>query len=462
MRILIIEDEKISRITLNDVLQKEGYQVQTAQSGPEGLKRFEQGGFDLVIADLRLPGGMDGIDILRRVKKAKPETTVILMTAYGTVESAVKALKMGAYDYLTKPFSPDHLLNILRNAERLRRVMDENLQLKKRLELIEKKPLIGHSPPMRHLREIIHHVARHDSTVLIVGESGTGKELVARSLHENSWRNKHPFLAVNCAAIPESLLESELFGYEKGAFTGATRRHLGYFERANHGTLLIDDIDDMPIKMQVKLLRVLQEQEFIRIGGWEAVKIDIRVIAATKVDLKQRVNEGLFREDLFYRLNIIPIVLPPLRDHKDDIPLLIEHFLQKQNALDKWKLFSPDLLSRLSAYDWPGNVRELENFVERFVAFSDMASFDPYALLPHHLHEQSLQNRFLPQKEVYGSFNDFMMAKEKEIIDWALQQTGHNITRAAQLLRLPRTTLRSKLDKIKRRDTPYSLSANAN
>ncbi|WP_456406878.1 sigma-54-dependent transcriptional regulator, partial [Caldithrix abyssi] len=220
MKILIIEDEKISRITLNDLLKKEGYDVSSVETGTEGLELFEREAFDLVLADLRLPGA-DGIEVLRQVKSKKPRTVVVLMTAYGTVDTAVQALKMGAYDYLTKPFTPDHLLNILRNAEKLQRVLDENQQLKKRLEIIEKKPIIGASPAMRHLQEIIHHVARHDSTVLIVGESGTGKELVARALHENSWRKDQPFWAVNCAAIPETLLESELFGYEKGAFTGA-------------------------------------------------------------------------------------------------------------------------------------------------------------------------------------------------------------------------------------------------
>ncbi|WP_456439502.1 sigma-54-dependent transcriptional regulator [Caldithrix abyssi] len=450
MRILIIEDEKISRITLNDLLKKEGYDVSSVETGTEGLTLFEREAFDLVLADLRLPGA-DGIEVLRQVKSKKPRTVVILMTAYGTVDTAVQALKMGAYDYLTKPFTPDHLLNILRNAEKLQRVLDENQQLKKRLEIIEKKPIIGASPAMRHLQEIIHHVARHDSTVLIVGESGTGKELVARALHENSWRKDQPFWAVNCAAIPETLLESELFGYEKGAFTGAAKRHLGYFERANHGTLFIDDIDDLPMKMQVKLLRVLQEQELIRIGGWESVKIDVRVIAANKVDLKQRMKEGRFREDLFYRLNIIPIVLPPLRERKEDIPQLIKHFLQKQNAAHIWRLFSPELLQRLSQYDWPGNVRELENFVERFVAFSGMESFDPFSLLPG---VTSGKEQPLPENSVffsYHSFNDFMAAKEKEIIDWAMKQTNNNISKAADLLKLPRTTLRSKLEKINRR-----------
>ncbi len=446
MRILIIEDEKISRITLNDVLQKEGYQVSSTETGLKGLSLFEQKSFDVVLVDLRLPG-MDGLEVLRKIKAKSPNTTVIIMTAYGTVESAVEALKLGAYDYISKPFAPDHLLTILRNVQNLQHVLNENQQLKKRLELIEKKPIVGSSPSIRRLQEIIRHVARHDSTVLIVGESGTGKELVARALHQNSWRNDQPFLAVNCAAIPESLLESELFGYEKGAFTGATKRHFGYFERAKQGTLLIDDIDDMPMNMQVKLLRVLQEQEFIRIGGWETIKVRARVIAATKVDLKQRVAEGLFREDLFYRLNIIPIVLTPLRERKEDIPQLIEHFLEKKNAKDKLHLFTPELVQQLMAYDWPGNVRELENFVERFIAFSGMASFNPFELLQGNTTETATASQ---TKEMqYGSFNEFMAAKEREIINWALEKSNNNISKAADLLQLPRTTLRSKLDKIR-------------
>ena len=451
MKILLIEDEKISRITLSDMLQKEGYQVSVAATGSEGMELFAKNSFNAVITDLRLPG-IDGIEVLKRVKQKSEHTAVILMTAYGTVESAVEALKLGAYDYITKPFSPDHLLNILRNVKQMQRILNENLQLKKRLKIIEQKTLVGNSPPMRRLQEIIRHVARHDSTVLITGESGTGKELVARALHQNSWRHDQPFLAVNCAAIPESLLESELFGYEKGAFTGATKRHLGYFERANHGTLLIDDIDDLPMKMQVKLLRVLQEQEFIRIGGWESVKADVRVIAATKVNLKQRVAEGLFREDLFYRLNIIPINLPPLRERKEDIPELIEHFLKKQNAEEKLRLFTPALLNRLMQYDWPGNVRELENFVQRFIAFSGMDSFNPFELLPTHSPDKiDAGDTGKGAEESYGAFNEFMAAKEEEIINWALKKANNNISKAADLLQIPRTTLRSKLDKINAR-----------
>jgi len=448
MRILLIEDEKITRITLTDMLRKEGWEVKSTGTGQEGLELFLRQPFDVVITDLRLPK-MNGLDVLKQVKEKAPDTTVIVMTAYGSVETAVQALKMGAFDYLSKPFSPDKLQSMLRHVQNMRRILDENVRLKKRLEMIEKRELIGNTPVMRRLLETVRHVARHDSTVLIVGESGTGKELVARALHQNSWRKDQPFVAVNCAAIPETLLESELFGHEKGAFTGAVKRHVGYFERANHGTLFIDDIDDLPMNMQVKLLRVLQEREFIRIGGWESVAVDVRVIAATKVDLKKRVEEKRFREDLYYRLNIIPIYLPPLRERREDIPILIEHFLEKQGAKDCLKWFTPPLMRRLMEYDWPGNVRELENFVERFVALSGMQSFDPYALLPGEA-AQGLTNKegVAEADGVFPPFNAYMAAKEREIIEWALSRAGNNVSRAAELLGLPRTTLRSKMDKL--------------
>ncbi len=448
MRILLVEDEKITRITLTDTLRKEGWEVESAGTGQEGLELFLRQPFDVVITDLRLPK-MNGLDILKQVKEKAPDTTVIVMTAYGTVETAVQALKMGAFDYLTKPFSPDKLQSMLRHVQNMRRILDENVRLKKRLEMIEKRELIGNSPVMRRLLETVRHVARHDSTVLIVGESGTGKELVARALHQNSWRKDQSFVAVNCAAIPETLLESELFGHEKGAFTGAVKRHVGYFERANHGTLFIDDIDDLPMNMQVKLLRVLQEREFIRIGGWESVAVDVRVIAATKVDLKKRVEEKRFREDLYYRLNIIPIYLPPLRERREDIPILIEHFLEKQGAKDRLKWFNPPLMRRLMEYDWPGNVRELENFVERFVALSGMQSFDPYALLPGETTQGTLAKDGTKKDDgVFPPFNAYMAAKEREIIEWALSRAENNVSRAAELLGLPRTTLRSKMDKL--------------
>ncbi len=447
MRILLIEDEKITRISLSNTLKKEGYQVSSSETAREGLELFRKQPFDVVITDLRLPG-MSGLDVLKEVKKHSPDCTVIVMTAYGTVETAVEALKQGAYDYLTKPFSPDKLLSMLQHVQQFHRVLDENIRLKKRLKLFEHRVLVGNSPPMRRLMETIQHVARHDYTVLIQGESGTGKELVARALHYHSPRREKPFVPVNCAVIPETLLESELFGHEKGAFSGAIRQHIGYFERANHGTLFIDDIDDLPMPLQVKLLRVLQEREFHRVGGTEAVQVDVRVIAATKIDLKERVEQNLFREDLYYRLNIIPIRVPPLRERKEDIPALFEHFLEKHGAREKISLLTPDLLRRLMAYHWPGNVRELENIVERFIALSDMKNLHPETLLPDLAVAPAPVESSTVSEDVYPPYQQFMEAKEQEIIRWALQKANGNVSRAAELLQLPRSTLRSKMERL--------------
>ncbi|MCD4691516.1 MAG: sigma-54 dependent transcriptional regulator, partial [Calditrichales bacterium] len=296
--------------------------------------------------------------------------------AFATVETAVDALRIGAYDYLTKPFSPDKLLSTLTHIRQFHEVRNENVKLKKRLRIFENKVIVGSSPLMSKLLEKIKAVAQNDYTVLIEGESGSGKEMVARALHYYSSRVKNPFIPINCAVIPESLLESELFGHEKGAFSGAVKRHIGYFERADKGTIFIDDIDDFPLPLQVKLLRVLQEREFLRVGGIESISVDVRIICASKIDLKEQINKNLFREDLYYRLNIIPLRIPPLRERKDDIPALVEHFFDKNNARDKLRLLNKNIYSRFLQYDWPGNVRELENFVERMIALSDVSSWD--------------------------------------------------------------------------------------
>lgn len=447
MRILLIEDEKITRITLSNTLKKEGYEVVSSASGQEGLELFRKQPFDVVITDLRLPR-ISGLEVLKEVKERAPDCTVIMMTAYGTVETAVEALKMGAYDYLTKPFSPDKLLSMLQHLQQFHKVLDENVRLKKRLKLFENRVIVGNSPPMRRLLETIRHVARHDYTVLIQGESGTGKELVARALHYHSARRDKPFVPINCAVIPETLLESELFGHEKGAFSGAIRRHIGYFERANGGTLFIDDIDDLPMPLQVKLLRVLQEREFHRVGGTETVQVDVRVIAATKIDLQERVAQNRFREDLYYRLNIIPIQVPPLRERKEDIPALFEHFLEKHGAPEKIKQVPPELLQRFMEYDWPGNVRELENMVERFIALSDMKSLDIQTLLPGMAALSPERKVAEVEEKTYPPFQQFIDEKEREIIRWALRQAGNNVSRAAELLRIPRSTLRSKMARL--------------
>lgn len=445
MKLLIIEDEKITRISLTNTLTKEGYEVYSAADGEEGLSIFKSQLPSIVITDLRLPK-LSGLDILTSVLSISPNTKVILITAYATVETAVTALKMGAYDYLTKPYSPEKLLSILKNISQLQSVINENAELKKKINLLENKTIIGNSEPMRKLNETIKHIALNDSTILIEGESGTGKELVAKALHNYSLRKDNPFVAISCSSIPESLLESELFGYEKGAFTGAIRKHIGYFERANKGTIFIDDIDDFPLSMQVKLLRVIQEREFNPIGSSQNIKIDVRIICATKINLRKKVESKLFREDLFYRLNIIPLKIPPLRERKEDIPALVEHFFKKHSAEDKIMLLNNDIFQKLMQHNWDGNVRELENIVERMIALSFSGKIDT-SILDFSSHPK-LQ---VSDDDYFFSFNsleDYLNQKEKEIIQWALNKTRNSITASAKLLNIPRTTLNSKIERL--------------
>jgi DNA-binding NtrC family response regulator len=443
LKILLIEDERITRVTLDEALRRASHTVVACDGGTEGLARFNEGGFDAVITDLRLPD-LTGMDVLQAVKSKDPECVVLMMTAFGTVESAVEALKVGAYDYLTKPFSPEKLLNMLVKIGRFRQALAENALLRQRLQGLEDRSLVGNSAAMRALRNTIRIVAERDSTVLLQGESGSGKELVARALHAHSPRANGPFVPVNCAVIPETLLESELFGHEKGAFSGAIARHIGYFERAQGGTLFIDDIDDLPLQMQVKLLRTLQEREFQRVGGDAPVKIDVRIICATKGDLRELVRAGRFRDDLYYRLNIVLLRVPSLRERKEDIPVLVDHFLTKHSAPKVTRSRVPLHLPQLLAYDWPGNVRELENVVQRLAALPDLVELD-------------LEGRGAPQpappaprpRSDDGSVNyeAYLETVDRELITWALTQAGGNVTAAAKLLQLPRTTLRSKMEK---------------
>lgn len=446
MKILLIEDEKITRKTLTDFIIKEGYEIFSTGDGLEAAGYLQTNTADVVITDLMLPG-MNGMELLKAAKERNSSCEVIIMTAYATVETAVEALKLGAYDYLTKPFNPERLLSILAHFSKLSFVIGENEELKSRLKLIENNPLIGNSAPMKKLADTIRMVARTDSTVLIEGESGTGKEICARSIHNCSGRAKGNFIAVNCAVIPESLLESEMFGHEKGAFTGASRRHNGYFERAEKGTLFIDDIDDMPLLMQVKLLRVLQEKEIVRVGGSDVIPVDVRIICATKVNLLERVDAKLFRDDLFYRLNIIPLKLPPLRERKEDIPLLIEHFLKKHKTGNRIPFLDRQMYEKLSSYEWKGNVRELENVIERMIAMSGSETLNSAVLdyfnpgTPEIKMETGAVNAYPP-------FEEYIVQKEKEIINWAMRTANNNLTNAARILQIPRTTLHSKIDKL--------------
>ncbi len=448
MKILLIEDEKISRVTLRDTLTKQGYQVTACATGQEGIEALQQENVDVVITDLRLPD-LNGLEIVKLARARDGGATVIVITGYATVETAVAALKLGAYDYLTKPFSPDKLLSMLANIQQLHTVISENILLKKRINHYEEREIVGSAPVMQKLIKTLRTVAATDHTVLIEGESGTGKELVARFLHRNSERSRGPFIAVNCAVLPEGLLESELFGHEKGAFTGAHKRHLGYIERAHDGTLFIDDIDDLPTRLQVKLLRVLQEREIQPLGGQESIPVNFRIICATKANLLQMVRENTFREDLYYRINIIALTLPPLRERREDIPLLIDHFIAKHHHGDKGVEVTPELLQRLIAYDWPGNVRELENTIQRLLALPQEMEVLPAAGAPTQTPaDPPASGASAGDPAAYDSYEAYINSREREIIRWAMEQADQNISAAARRLKLPRSTLQSKIEKL--------------
>ncbi len=452
---LLVEDERITRISLTNTLKDEGFNVESCETGNEAIQKLATNDYDIVITDLRLPG-KNGLEILETAKKNNPNTKVILMTAYATLETAVKAIKLGAYDYLIKPFSPDKLIVTLNHIRTFQNVVSENIKLKKRLNFFENRQIITANPRMLKLVDTIKIVAQNDFTALIEGESGSGKELVARNLHFYSPRVKNNFIAVNCSSIPESLLESELFGFEKGSFTGANKTHQGYFERANGGSIFLDDIDDFPLVLQTKLLRVLQEKEIVRIGGSKPIKIDVRVIVATKTNLMNLIEQGKFRKDLYYRLNIIPLKIPPLRERKDDIPLLVEHFFEKYGVKEKLSLLTPQILQKLKNYNWPGNVRELENFIERLIAISDIPGWEEEILsglksqneIKGTVNKETMFNKNIEEIADYPKYHEFIRRNELEIINWALEKSGGNISKAASLLDLPRTTFRSKLEKL--------------
>src|SRR5512139_2897548 len=372
-RILIVDDEESFRHMLSVILIKEGYEVETASNGEEGLRKAAASPFDQILCDIRMPR-MDGLAFLQETKKIALEATIIVMSAYGTVDIAIEAMKLGAYDYISKPFKPDEIILTLRKAEEREQLRRENLLLRKEVtKEYSFENIVSKNEKMQNVFDVIKKVAQYKSTVLISGESRTGKELVARALHYNSERSPNPFIPVNCGAIPENLLESELFGHAKGAFTDAIRTKKGLFEEADAGTLFLDEIGELPAQLQVKLLRVLQDGEIRRIGESKSIQIDVRIVAATVKDLSREVNESRFREDLFYRLNVLPIPIPPLRERKEDIPLLIHHFIQKFDQAMNKNVASVDhkAMETLISYKWYGNVRELENTIERAIVLSE-------------------------------------------------------------------------------------------
>ncbi len=378
--ILIIEDNDTMREGLIQVLSKVGHYVQGVTSGPEGVVVFKREHIDVVLSDLKMKG-MDGLQVLDELKRLDPDAVFVMMTAYGTIELAVEAMRRGAFDFITKPFSPDVLRVKVEKALGVRRMTYEHSRLQHFQEYVRENErdaagfsaIIGKSKKVVEILETVRKVAAMDSSVIITGESGTGKELVARAIHYNSPRKDGPFIKVNCGALAEGVLESELFGHERGAFTGAVKRKMGRFELADHGTLFLDEIGDFSPAIQLKLLRVLQEREFERVGGTQTLQIDVRLISATNKDLRAEIDRGTFRSDLYYRLHIVPIVMPPLRERREDIPMLAEHFLQKHRAGGRKTVsgFSPEALEALKAYSWPGNIRELENTVEQAYVLTD-------------------------------------------------------------------------------------------
>jgi len=435
VKILVVDDEAIVRESLHDWLTDSGYQVFTAENGPKALEIIESERLGIVIADLVMPG-VDGIELMKRAKENQPNIEVIIITAYGSIPTAIAAMKEGAYDYIEKPFCPERAELLVKKLAEHQELVEENLSLRQRLEDHYRfENIIAKSSKMQRVIEVIKIVAKSNATVLITGESGTGKELVARAIHSQSHRQGKPFVAVSCAALPESLLESELFGHEKGSFTGAYAQKKGKFEFANRGTLFLDEVGEMSANIQVHLLRVLEEKEFTRVGGNEPIKVDVRVISATNKDLKRAIAAGEFREDLYYRLNVVTIELPPLRERKEDVPLLAQHFLNKF-ALENQKEitgFSPEATEFLLGYDWPGNVRELENAIERAVILAK-DSLITVADLPQ-------ENISLARSAPIGKK---LKEAEKNHILNVLSETGGNYSEAARILGITRMTLYNK------------------
>lgn len=451
-KILLIDDSPEILNNLSEYLISEGHDVTATSDGTSGISMIEKKFYDIVLTDMKMPGA-DGMEVLKYVKEHSPESICIILTGYGTIKNAVEAIKNGAFDYLTKPVKLDEIAITLNRALEYRNLKRENTNLRNQLKRkYQFKNIIGESPAMQDVFETVEKVADTDSTVLILGESGTGKELIARALHYNSYRKEGPFVPVNCAAIPSELLESELFGHEKGAFTSAIRTRIGRFELANGGTLFLDEIGDMNPNLQSKLLRVLQERQFERIGGVKPIVVDIRIISATHQDLKKAVLKKRFREDLYYRLNVIPIEIPPLRERKSDIPLLAHHFIHhfSKNRKKKVTGITDEAMERLMEYDWPGNVRELENMIERLIILAGGEKIDlsdlPERVLPSLSKEMS---GVLDIPEEGFSLESALNEYEKQLLLQALNKTGWVKNKAAQLLHMNRTTL---IEKIKRQN----------
>ena len=445
--ILVVDDEPGILDSLSKILEDEGYQVTLAKSGAEALRTLSTEPHDLVMLDIWMPE-MDGLDTLKRLREQWPRQQVVMMSGHGSIETAVRSIKLGAYDYIEKPLSLDNVTLRVRHALDQHRLEEENLKLRSKVE--GRYQLVGSSPAMQRLRALIATAGPTSGRVLLSGENGTGKELVARAIHQESTRRDKPFVAVNCAAIPETLIESELFGHEKGSFSGATSMKRGQFEQADGGTLFLDEIGDMSLNTQAKVLRALQEQQFTRVGGTKLLKVDVRVIAASNKNLQKEIEKGQFRDDLYYRLNVLPIEVPPLRERKEDVPLLVRHFI-KQHAEEqglKVKEISPEALQALSQYDWPGNIREVRNLVERLMIMV------PEPVIEAGHVDLFLQGRSggqagappaMPAAKSYASLREARNAFEKDFISRKLREHHWNISKTADDLQIERSHLHRKI-----------------
>lgn len=443
-RILVVDDEKVALNNLSYILKKEGYEVTGTQSGPRALSLLEEEEFDLILTDLKMEK-VDGMQILARSRELHPGTEVIMITGYATVGSAISAMKAGAYHYIAKPFKLDEVRKVVREALEKKELKQENIKLREQLRQFEGKPqIITTNSQMKQILEMVKQVAVTDTNIVITGESGTGKELFANLLHHNSSRNKGPMMSLNCGAFSEELLANELFGHEKGAFTGAESVKKGLVEMADTGTLFLDEIAEMPLPMQVKLLRVIQEKELLRLGGVESIKVDVRFVCATNRDLQNEVKLGHFRQDLYFRINVISIEIPPLSARKDDIPLLSLYFLKKYSTLMRKDVetISEEAMEILLHYDFPGNVRELENIIERGVALTRGQRIEKVHL-PDDLRGAALQT-FRKKGDKYPSLEEM----ERSYIQWVLKEVGENKTEAAKYLGIDRVSLWRKLKKL--------------
>lgn len=439
--ILIVDDEASIRDSLSGWFKMDGYRTEVASGAYEALNKLQENNFDIVLVDIKMPD-MDGIELQKRIKEIDKNIITIIITAYATVETAIQAMKDGAFDYITKPIDPDDLSRLIKKAIEQRRLLTENIMLKGKIEELQTlDEIIGESPAMKKVMEMVNTVAATDSTVMIRGESGTGKELIAKAIHARSKRRYFPIVTLNCGAYPEGLLESELFGHEKGAFTGALYQRKGKLEMANRGTLFLDEVGNISLKMQMDLLRVLETKKFMRLGGDKLIEVDFRVISATNRDLEQAVKEGSFREDLYYRLNVFTIFLPPLRERRSDIPLLAQYFMRKFSlSMNKdVREISKEAMNLLMDYDWPGNVRELRNVIERAMVNVKGTRIEV---------DDLFFNISSPYSKPDGeTLEDVEKAHIKKILD----KTGWNITRAAEILNIDRVTLYNKIEKYKLR-----------